>query len=499
MISFRPIRVNPCPSGVKNLCILLLASALARADLTVTRTFTVNQLLPDAGEYVDVRTLDLGANPISALTVGLNLAAPSGDAVWLGDYYASLGHDTGYAVLLNRIGKTTTDAWGSGQNGLAVTFADNAPNGDIHLAPYDPDDFAPPALTGTWAPDGRETDPALVTSSSPRTALLSSFLGLSASGEWRLFLSDESAGNTAILTSWSLDLTLAPDGASQLRVAGSSLASTSGDQTVANPVEFTGASQAGSSDNLTLAGAVTGSGTLQKTGSGRLVLNNASGFDGAIDVSAGTLEIHSGGSTGSGTVIVNSGGTLAGGGTVGGSLLLSSGAILAPGNSPGTLTVAGDATFAGGSHLEFQIGGLTGGPGTSWDQVVVDGTLILTATAENSFVIDLASLTASDDPGALAGFDPAAGYQWQFLSAADGIVGFDPAAFSINTSAFTAYTSIGGTFAVTAPAGTGPGAVLTLVYTAFSTVPEPAGFALAASLAALVFALARRSRASKTP
>jgi outer membrane autotransporter protein len=143
------------------------------------------------------------------------------------------------------------------------------------------------------------------------------------------------------------------------------------------------------SDAVVFADAISGSGTLQQIGTGTLTLDgDSSAFAGTTLVGSGTLVV--GGTAGNGAVLggdvtVASGATLAGHGSIGGDLDVAGGAHLAPGNSIGTLTVAGDATFAQGGILDYEFG--TPGadftsPGNG-DSLVVGGNLTLDGAVLN--------------------------------------------------------------------------------------------------------------------
>ena len=73
------------------------------------------------------------------------------------------------------------------------------------------------ARAGSYQPDGRNISPlssgALFDSTSP-TALLSSFNGLNANGNWTLFIADVSGGDVSTVTSWGLDIAAVPEPAS---------------------------------------------------------------------------------------------------------------------------------------------------------------------------------------------------------------------------------------------------------------------------------------------
>ncbi len=309
---------------------LLSWSASARADLTLTRVFTVNQLVPDFGELADARTLSLGGGIVTDVNVALSLdSSPDHDPAWAGDYYVTLGHGSGLAVLLNRIGRTDTDAFGSSSGGLSVTLDDDAPVGDIHAAPHDPEPLSPPPLAGAWAPDARNVDPALVTAASPRTAFLSVFNGGPTDGEWRLFVADESPGGVARLSSWSLSLTFTPsDSALHLTPADT--------LTVATPQTFAPAlinhglviAPSAPDHALTLTGPLSGPGHFQ----GNLILQNS----------------------------------------------------YSPGDGPAAITFDGDLLFGPGHVLTLEIGGAA--PGTDHDTLAITGSLTLGGTLNVVFL-----------------------------------------------------------------------------------------------------------------
>jgi subtilisin-like proprotein convertase family protein len=110
-------------------------------------------------------------------------------------------------VLLNRPGKTASNPAGYPDSGFDVTFQTGAANGDLHLYQNvtTPADGSP--ITGVWQPDGRTNDPVNVTDASGRFTALTNFNGLSANGEWTLYLADLENGGTNQLTEWGLDIT----------------------------------------------------------------------------------------------------------------------------------------------------------------------------------------------------------------------------------------------------------------------------------------------------
>ena len=135
------------------------------------------------------------------LSVTLNLSGG-----WNGDLYAYLVHDTGFTVLLNRVGRTTGNAPGYGDSGMNVVFNAVGVGGDIHSY----GGGGVPA--GTYMPDGRAISPLATVGTfdtAERTALLGSFTGLNPNGSWTLYVADLSGGEQSTVTSWGLGIDVA--------------------------------------------------------------------------------------------------------------------------------------------------------------------------------------------------------------------------------------------------------------------------------------------------
>ncbi len=169
---------------------------------------TVNLPIPDNNPdgLTNTMTITTDINALTDLAVTLRISHS-----WNGDLYAFLVHESGYAVLLNRVGRGMDDSFdllGYGDNGFDVTLADDASQGDVHiyrLTLFDDNDTPLTGpLTGIWAPDGRDVDPSAAQNTDPRTALLAAFQGLDPNGDWTLVVADLQAGDTGILQSWSL-------------------------------------------------------------------------------------------------------------------------------------------------------------------------------------------------------------------------------------------------------------------------------------------------------
>ncbi len=191
----------------------LLAASNAATAANFSGLWLLGQDVPDNSiiGLTDVRTVNSEVTNILGVTVTLNISGG-----WAGDLYAYVVHDSGFAVLLNRPGRTAANTSGNPASGLQVTFEDSAAT-DIHLAPS-----VSGVLAGTLQPDGRTADPAVVTGTSPRTAMLNSFNGLPASGVWSLYIADVSAGGEAVVQSWGLQITGIPEPSAAFLLIGGS-------------------------------------------------------------------------------------------------------------------------------------------------------------------------------------------------------------------------------------------------------------------------------------
>ena len=248
-----------------------------------------------------------------------------------------------------------------------------------------------------------------------------------------------------------------------------------------------------------------------------MVLTGTSTYTGATDVSEGKLVVN-GDISSSSKVTVEAGGTLGGSGKVG-ALEVASGGTLAVGNSPGTLN-AGNTTWAGGASLAWEVDDSTGnelynenflsGKGANWDFLDVTGTLNVTATSGNKFIIDVISLlNGTNTDGAADGFLPGIDYQFAIATASGGIqigglerasygseAAFNAALaalFDINTGGFANNAGNDALWSISTFAGTGTERSLLLTYSGGATaIPEPNSAALV--LVGLGAALLKRRR-----
>ena len=173
--------------------------------------------------------------------------------------------------------------------------------------------------------------------------------------------------------------------------------------TFSGPVSLGGAGTArtltqSSTNDVVFSGAISGTLGLTKAGTGRLVLSGASSYSGTTTVTTGRLNVNNptGSATGSGQVIVANAASLGGTGAVSGSVTVQSGGTLSPG-----VTVAdvgtGNLTFNTGSTFTVELNGLAAD--TAHDQVDVTGTVALN-NATLSLTQNLASiLVPNGNPG----------------------------------------------------------------------------------------------------
>lgn len=136
--------------------------------------------------------------------------------------------------------------------------------------------------------------------------------------------------------------------------------------------------------NYTVGGSsIGGAGSLTKSGAGMLTLFATNAYSGGTTVNGGILRVvnSSGSATGTNTLTVNSGGTLAGSGMIAGATTINAGATLAPSFGSGsnsTLTINNDLALANNSTLGFRLNspGQANGVGGN-DFVSSTGTLTL--------------------------------------------------------------------------------------------------------------------------
>ena len=403
------------------LALLGVASANAQEVTLLHSVGGVNQTIPDRGQYVSMSLLDLANAGMASITdVKVNLSLSSlneSSPMRLGQIYASLTYgvaseDERVAVLLNRVGVTDSNAFGSRLSSLNVTFDDSAM---VNI-------FSVPSGTGTYRPDGRlGVNPyasGVAYNSGNINAGLSALNGsLLQNQQLSLLVADTQQGAVAKLDSWGVKVTGTAASSGLLNLgAGGSVRATGTTQSVGATVvsTSTGSGAVGllamANQELNLSGGLSGSGEFNKTGTGTVKVGDSAGFTGTLNVNGGRLVVD-GALASSSRTVVGSGGLLGGSGTVG-VLTLQRGATLTPGNSPGLLTAA-SAVWGAGATYEWQLGSLTGTAGTHWDLFRVTGTLDMSGLSVNDkFNLNLVSI--SNGP-----LDLSAGYEWTFVQAAN--------------------------------------------------------------------------------
>lgn len=185
------------------LALALLCGLTASAQtVTSNYTITVNGAIPDASASGRASVTNISSRITSITDVNVTLKI---NGTYNGDLYAYLTHSSGRTILLNRVGKRASSTLGYGDDGLNVAFDDAEAThaNDVHLYRMDltGNNSTPISgqLTGTWRPDGRTNSPLTVLDTDSRTALLNSFNGLNANGEWVLFVADLESGD---ITPW---------------------------------------------------------------------------------------------------------------------------------------------------------------------------------------------------------------------------------------------------------------------------------------------------------
>jgi autotransporter-associated beta strand protein len=207
--------------------------------------------------------------------------------------------------------------------------------------------------------------------------------------------------------------------------------------------------------------------SLSKNGSGRWVLSGVNSYTGSTSVTAGTLQIGSGGSINSTSGITIDGataelrynsatalaksltltqGTLSGTGTIGAGVTFAAGDFLSPGNSPGEQSYTSLLDWDPLGTYRWELNSLAGTAGTNWDLVnVTSGTFDLSglsAGAGGKFVLDLITLAADNSAGPLA--TPYSGGSHTFR-----IASYDPANFLLPTGfTNTANADLTGLFSI---------------------------------------------------
>jgi len=143
----------------------------------------------------------------------------------------------------------------------------------------------------------------------------------------------------------------------------------------------------GGTGNTTISGVIANGGTataanLTKTGNAALTLSAANTYGGVTTINGGTLNANNatGSATGTGAIVVNSGGTLAGTGAVSGGVTVNSGGNLSPGASPESLAVGALSLMAGSTFIYEINSSLSFAVGADLVNVALGGNTVIDTT-----------------------------------------------------------------------------------------------------------------------
>ena len=182
--------------------LLWLASHATAVAAGLSQSWSGAQVIPDNDGSGLAYSFTLSDTRESITNIEVTLDISGG---LNGDLYVYLSHGDGFAVLLNRAGRSATNDSGYVTPGLQVTLT-GASTRDIHTYQTDAPAYnGGGQLTGVWAADGREvsdTDWALDTT--PRTATLAAFNGLNPNGTWTIYFRDTAGVGISTLNSWSV-------------------------------------------------------------------------------------------------------------------------------------------------------------------------------------------------------------------------------------------------------------------------------------------------------
>jgi len=173
----------------------VLAAALQVQAVIYSTNWTVNASIPDNNYsgWANSQTVSGVSGTLQGVAVNLNLTSG-----WSGDLYAYLMHDSGFVVLLDRVG-TPGLTYGFGAGSMSVTLADNGFNSQTITANIH---GAGANATGYYNPDNDNAGLA----GTGASGSLGSFLSTSPNGTWSLFVADLSGGGVTTVTSWGLQM-----------------------------------------------------------------------------------------------------------------------------------------------------------------------------------------------------------------------------------------------------------------------------------------------------
>ena len=221
----------------------------------------------------------------------------------------------------------------------------------------------------------------------------------------------------------------------------------------------------GAGDSLTIGGVVSGTAGdvgFRKEGTGTLVLSGGNTYEGATNVTAGTLVVNGDQSGAGGDVLIADGATLAGTGTIGGATTISG--THAVGESPGIQTFISDLEYTASAVIDWELVADTeAGRGMNFDGIDVGGMLTFDADTTFNFIFDDVDFTNS-----FWNSDR----QWLVFSGASSVNGFSSSIFdSTAADAASAAMAPGGLFSLDQQTGTNE--IFLNYASSLSAVPEP--------------------------
>ena len=179
------------------------------ASAQTSFTNTLNQNIPDGSPVGLVSSTTVSGLTYNLASMSINLDITGG---FDGNLYAYLlGPNGQMAVLFNRVGISSTNAFGYGNAGFNITLTNGAP--DIHFN----QSGGSAQLTGIWSPGGRNIAP-----NSPGSAFdpagvyglnaFSVFDNIDPNGQWTLFIADlANGGGQSVFVDWSLTIVTVPE------------------------------------------------------------------------------------------------------------------------------------------------------------------------------------------------------------------------------------------------------------------------------------------------
>lgn len=192
---------------------VVFSTANAATVLSLSQNWNGTLFIPDNDATGVTRTFTFATGIGFVTDVNLILEVEGG---WKGDFYGYVFHNGKIASIMNRVGRTTANPFGFGLGGFLLGFDDQA-MADVHTS------LAATGLaTGVFQPDGRIVDPDFVLDTDARTNLLSIFNGENADGDWTVFIADLGSGDSGILKSVTIELSVVPEPSTMILLLGSS-------------------------------------------------------------------------------------------------------------------------------------------------------------------------------------------------------------------------------------------------------------------------------------